>query len=108
MRGKITIAQAKPVRHPESRHLFETAKRLIAKSPAALRVQSIGQAVHDGVDIRADVKPPDIGVVPDIYDDVDLLFRNDLRQTAKKLGGAGSSGEDRIVCVCHANILRGA
>src|SRR5437899_388019 len=72
------------------------------------RIQYRGKRVGDGVDIGADVQAPDIRIVTYIYDNMNLVFRNDLYQAAQKLGGTGSACQDSVVGGSHPIILRGS
>jgi hypothetical protein len=108
MSCEIAVTQPEPVRHSISRHLFKATERLVSHPPAALRVESVGETICDRIDIRTDMQAPDIGIVSDINDDVDLFFGYDLNEATQKFGGAGPAGYYGVVGRIHAIILRGA
>ena len=54
------------------------------------------------------MQAPDVCIVPDIDDDMNIFLRYDLDETAQKFCCAGASGENSVVGCCHANILSGA
>src|SRR5262249_32298104 len=79
-----------------------------AEAPAALRVQSAGQSVHDRIDVGANVQAPNSRVVANIHDNVYIFLRDDLHKATQEFGRAGPAGENGVMGRSHAIILRGA
>src|ERR1700733_11929424 len=104
MRGQIAISDTKPRGHSIRLDLFETSECLIAQAPAADGVQLSGKAVHDGIDVRTDVKSPHLRIVANIHDHVNVFFGNYLNEAAKEFGSAGSAGKHSVVSRSHTAI----
>src|SRR5213593_1205433 len=103
---KVPVTQTEPGWHPVGLDLFKTAKSFIFETPTSNGIESFAQGVNNGVDVRADVQPPNFCIIGDVYDDVNIFFGNDLHKTAKKLSGSGSTSQNGVMRSSHSNILR--
>ena len=65
--------------------------------PVPIRIEFPGECIEDTVDVRTDKKSPYLVVVPDIGDDVNLLFRENIQETDEKLYSSRSSCQYRHV-----------
>ena len=52
------------------------------------------------------MQPPDFGVIAHVHDEVNILFGNDLHETAEKLSSSAPTSQNGIVRARHPNILR--
>ena len=104
---KITVSESEPDWHSVRFNLFKTPEALVTQAPSAHGIQLSGQAIGDGIDVRADMQTPDIGIVTDIHNDMDIFLRHSLHKAAQEFCGAGSACKDSIVGCSHPNILRG-
>ena len=70
MRGDIAVAQdgTNPVR-PARRDLIHEIPRLSNKAPSLFGIGDAGERVHNGVEIRRDVKPEVLEIVACVDDD---------------------------------------
>src|SRR5438876_11758107 len=107
MRGQIAITETKPGRQSVGFHFFKTSKCFITHAPAADRIEFSGKTVRNGIDVRTDVESPDVRIVADIHDHMNVLFGNDLDEAAQEFCSAGSTGKNSVVGGSHPIILRG-
>src|ERR1700722_7786421 len=101
---QIQIAKTKPGRHSVMLHFVKTAKRFALPPPAALGVDPSGHCIENRIDIGTHAQPPNVQIIPDIDDYMNLFLRNNLNKTAQEFRCAGSAGEDGVM---HGSILRG-
>ena len=107
VRCEVLVSEAKPSGHSKCLDCFKAPEGLVDEAPAPKGVEFAGKCISDGINVGTDVQTPDIGIVTDIHNDVNLLFGNDLYKATQKLGGAGSTGKYGIVGGLHPIILRG-
>jgi hypothetical protein len=107
VRCEVLISKAKPAGHSKCLDCFKAAECLVGETPASTGIQFSGERVGNGINVGADVQTPDIRIVTNIHNDVNLLFGDNLYEATQKLGGSGSTGKYGVVGRLHSIILRG-
>ena len=93
MRGKVTIAEAKPRLATDEFQRRHEIPRLARKAPTQLRIGATGEGVHDRVDIGRDRKTEMREVVSGVDHDQQILRREDRGETVCKLRATDATGE---------------
>ena len=91
--GQVLVAEVEPGDAPEPAQGLHHPPGLTRQAPPRLRIDGVGERVHDGVQVGGDVEPMEIGVVPDVDDGRDLARRHHLDQPPEQPGRAHPSGQ---------------
>ncbi len=87
VRGEVPVAEPEPL-GPDAvgPEFFLEVEGLVGPAPALLLVDTAAEGVHHRVEVRADLQPEEVDVVPRVADHRDVRVRHGLLETAQEPG----------------------
>ncbi len=95
MRGEVPVPEPEPL-GPDAvgRELLLEVEGLVGPPPPLLLVDAAAERVHHRVEVRTDLQPEEMDVVPGVPDDGDLGIRHGPTQPAQEPSPTNPTGQN--------------